>query len=228
MQSAMLGGILTAALLGTSLAGEISVTGVGTVTASPDMASFEAAVVTQAGTAAEAMSSNSQRVTEVMRALKTQKIETSDIQTSRINVSPQYEQQRRPASQNPPKIIGYVATNQLHIRVRNLSALGAVLDSVVKAGSNQINSIRFDIDDKTELLDYARSQAIFDARRRAEVYAVAAGAKLGNVKSIREAGIPSPQPRPMLRAMAADAVPIAPGEQSLSVSVTVVYALSAE
>ena len=143
-------------------------------------------------------------------------------------MSPQYEQQRRQASQNPPKIIGYVATNQLHIRVRNLSALGAVLDSVVKAGSNQINGIRFDIDDKTELLDRARSQAIFDARRRAEVYAVAAGAKLGNVKSIREAGIPSPQPRPMLRAMAADAVPIAPGEQSLSVSVTVVYALSAE
>ena len=80
----MLAGILTATLLGTSLAGEISVTGVGTVTASPDMASFEAAVVTQAGTAAEAMSSNSQRVTEVMRALKAQKIETSDIQTSRI------------------------------------------------------------------------------------------------------------------------------------------------
>ena len=108
--------------------------------------------------------------------------------------------------------------------MRNLPSLGEVLDAVVEAGSNQINGIQFDIDNKEGVLNQARNRAVKDARARAELYAQAAGVKLGNVINIQETGAVIPQPRPMVRmAMAEAAVPIAAGEQELVASVSMTF-----
>jgi len=91
------------------------------------------------------------------------------------------------------------------------------------AGANEMSGIEFVVSEQSKLLDQARDDAIADAHRKAELYARAAGAKLGRVVSITEEGS-SPPPRPM-QAMRAGAVPVAPGEQTLRAVVTVSYEL---
>ena len=121
-------------------------------------------------------------------------------------------------------------TNQVQVRVRNLPDLGKVLDSLVSAGSNQISGISFGIDDSTGVLNQARNRAVADARSRAELYAHAAGVKVGKVISISEQAIQVPQPRMLGRAMMAaemsSKVPVATGEQELRATVHAVFEMT--
>ncbi|MCA9148445.1 MAG: SIMPL domain-containing protein [Planctomycetales bacterium] len=199
----------------------ISVSGHGEASAKPDMASFNVAVVTQASTAGEAMAANSSAATKVLEALKALGIAESDIRTNRLDVNPNYVNAR---NNEAPRITGYTATNQVFVEVRKLEDLGRVLDAVVEAGGNQLSGISFDIRDKVSLLDRARAQAVRDARRRAEIIADVAGIRVGRVMSIQESGSGGGPPVPMARAFAA--VPIASGEQSLSVGVNVTYEIA--
>ncbi len=199
----------------------ISVSGQGTATSPPDLAEFDAAVVTQGESAAAALESNSAAVAKMLEVLRGLKIADKDIQTSRFDLSPLYENTRNGRA---PKIVGYTASNQVHVRVRNLPQLGKVLDDLIESGSNQISGIRFDLDDKTGVLNQARNRAMSDARARAELFAHAAGVKVGQVLSIQEVSSSFPQPRYAIRAMAAEAaVPMATGEQEISATVSVVY-----
>jgi uncharacterized protein YggE len=202
----------------------LSVTGQGTATAPPDTAMFDAGVVTQAPTAAQALESNNEAAQRMIEVLKEAQIADKDIQTSRIDISPIYSATREGRE---PKITGYQVTNQVRVVVRSLPSLGRVLDAVVRSGSNQLGGIRFDIDNKTGVLNQARNRAMQDARARAELYAQAAGVKVGRVLTIQEAGGVVPEPRGMMRfAVAAEAaVPVAPGEQELAASVNVTYEL---
>jgi uncharacterized protein YggE len=100
-----------------------------------------------------------------------------------------------------------------------------VLDRAIAAGANEMSGIEFVVSEQSKLLDQARDDAIADARRKAELYAKAAGAKLGGVVSISEEGPAPPQPRPM-QAVRAGAVPVAPGEQTLRATVSVSYELT--
>lgn len=204
----------------------IQVTGTGKVSAPPDMATFETAVVTEAPTAAAALEANSASVQRVMAVLKNLEIADKDIQTSRLDINPRYVS----TQQNPePVISGYIATNQLTVRIRNLPQLGRVLDAVVQNGSNQISSIRFAIDNSAGLMNDARGKALADAKSRAELYAHGASGKVGKVLSIREESTPDYRPRPefaQMRMMAADAaVPVATGEMNVEVSIHVTYEL---
>jgi uncharacterized protein YggE len=87
-----------------------------------------------------------------------------------------------------------------------------------------MSGLEFLVSQQSKLLDQARDEAIADARRKAELYAKAAGARLGAVVSISEEGS-SPPPRPM-QAMRAGAAPVAPGEQTLRAVVSVSYELT--
>ncbi len=201
----------------------LSVMGQGTATAPPDMAMFDVAVVTQAGTAGEAMAANNEAAQRTLEVLRGSQIADKDLQTSRFDINPIYKNSRDGRS---PEIMGYQVTNQVHVVVRSLPSLGKVLDAVVQAGSNQISGIRFDIDHKDGVLNQARSRAVQDARARAELYAQASGVKLGKVLNIQESGAAAPQPRPMMRmAMAEASVPVATGEQELSASVSMTFEL---
>jgi uncharacterized protein len=205
------------------LAPSITVMGSGSVSGVPDTAEVNAGVVTQAATASQAMSQNSATMAQVLKALTALGIADRDIHTTNVSIVPQ-RASTQPSRPAPSPVIGYEVTNQVRVRVRNLSSLGRLLDTLVSQGANALGGIGFSIADPAPLLEQARSKAIADARQKAQVYATAAGVKVGRVIFIRDTS--AAPPRPMTgRMMAMAATPIAPGEQEVEVSVSVTYAL---
>jgi uncharacterized protein YggE len=201
----------------------VTVSGVGTVTASPDMAEITSGVVTQAPTAAGALAANSQAMEKVLQSLAALGVAARDIQTTGISVSPQRRAGR--GEGRPPEIVGYEVTNQVRVKVRDLGRLGRVLDEQVAQGANSVYGIRFGLADPAPQLDEARKRAMADARRRADLYAAAASLKIGRVVAVQEAGAAAPRPEMTARLMTAGAVPVAPGEQEIQASVSVTFSL---
>jgi len=197
----------------------VTVTGEATVAVPPDTAVIRIGVSSLEKTAREAGESNAKQMTAVLSAIKASGIAERDIQTSRLSLQPQYDPKG-----GTTRLTGFQATNQVTIRIRDIDNLPTVLDRAIAAGANEMSGVEFVVSEQSKLLDQARAEAIADARRKAELYAKAAGAKLGQVVSISEEGT-APQPRPM-QAMRAGAVPIAPGEQTLRAIVSVSYELT--
>lgn len=195
----------------------ITLSGQGVVNAAPDMAAIVTGVTTQRETAAAALKGNSAAMTRVMDVLTQSGIAGRDIQTTDFSVSPRYEQTRDGRSR---EIVGYEVRNAVMIRVRDIEALGGILDTVVTAGANQIGRISFDVSNAEELEDTARERAVRDAERKAKIYASAAGVELGDVVSISEqTQHGGPRPMMMEAARASGPPPIAGGEMSVSVQV---------
>ncbi len=204
----------------------ITVVGSGTASARPDTAEVAAGVVTQSAVAAQALAQNNAGMDRVLKAVTALGIADKDIQTTNVSVVPQ-RRQGRPEGAAPPEIIGYEVSNQVRIKVRDLAALGRLLDALVDQGANVLGGISFSVADPAPVLDQARAQAMADARRKADVYARAAGVKLGRVLSIREAtpGIPRLEGFAAPRMVGAAAVPVASGEREFQASVTITYAI---
>lgn len=198
----------------------VTVTGEATVAVAPDAAVIRIGVTSQDKTAREASEANAKQMTAVLAAIKETGIADRDIQTSRLSLQPQYDANKS----GNARLTGFQASNQVTVRIRDIDKLATVLDRAIASGANEMSGIEFVISEQSKMLDQARDDAIADARRKAELYAKAAAARIGNVVSISEEG-PAPQPRPM-QAMRAGAVPIAPGEQTLRAIVTVSYELT--
>jgi len=199
----------------------ISVTGQGTLSVRPDLAQVDAGVTSDAKTAREASDANNAAMGKVLLALKGAGIEQKDYQTSRLALQPQYPANRS----GPSPIVGYRASNRVTIRVRDVTKIANVIDTLVGAGANDIGGINFMVSQASKLLDDVRTQAVADARRKAEIYAKAAGVTLGAPLSISEEGT---APRPVFRAKMATemaAAPVAQGEETLSVTVNVSWAI---
>ncbi len=207
-------------LSGTRL--EISVR--GEVKRVPDIAVISTGVITQSADAATVMRDNAARMARVLTALKRAGVADKDVTTSAVNLSPQY----RYNNNQPPVITGYQANNQVTVRFRDITRSGAILDALVKEGSNEINGPSLTIDNPEAALDEARVAAIKAGRTRAEIYAAAAGMKIKRIISISENEGMSVVPRPVMQMMSksaeADTV-IMPGEQSLGMTVTMVFEL---
>jgi hypothetical protein len=203
----------------------LDVVAVGEVTRVPDDARISAGVITQAPTATEALRLNATRMSAVRDALRRAGIADRDIQTSTISLQPDYQY----AENQPPRLNGYRAANEVSIRFRDIAQTGRILDTLVAQGSNQINGPMLEIDRPEEALDEARTAALANARARAELYARALGMRVRRVVSVSEAGmpgIPRPQEMAMLRNSAGrDAANIDPGEQRVGVSLTVSFEL---
>lgn len=193
----------------------------------PDIATVSAGVVTTARTAKAAMEDNARRMTAAFAALKAAGIADRDLQTSGVNLSPQYDYQPN----QRPRVTGYQVSNTVTARVRRLDTLGPVMDAIVAQGVNQINGPTFGIDDPEAALDKAREQAMAKAMARAELYARASGMRVKRVLSISESGgYQPPQPMPMMMARAAmdaqvESTPVAPGEVSLSIQLSLAFEL---
>jgi uncharacterized protein len=200
----------------------VTVAGIGTVSAAPDMAEITTGVVTQAPTAAQALTANSQAMERLLQALGGLGVAARDIQTTNISVSPLRRQGR---DGQPPEITGYEVTNQVRVKVRDLSRLGRVLDQQVGQGANLVHGVQFGRQEPAPLLDEARNRAMADARRKAELYAAAAALKVGRVVAVREAGAASPRPEMAPRMAMSAPVPVAPGEQEIQAAVTVTFTL---
>ncbi|MGK2740367.1 SIMPL domain-containing protein [Tepidicaulis sp. LMO-SS28] len=201
----------------------LTVSGEGKISAAPDTAHIGAGVVSEADTAKEALTANSEAMNNVFTALEEIGIERRDIQTSQFNVSPVYTQPER-GTNEAPQIDGYRVTNSLSVRLRDMDKIGPVLDKLVSVGSNQINGVSFEVSNTSALLDKAREDAVKDALRKAKVYAASAGVVIGRILTINEGGSYVPQPKMMMRAMdmAESSTPIASGEMELTANVNLV------
>jgi uncharacterized protein YggE len=197
----------------------------GEATATPDMATVRFGVQTRAPTAADALKANNQRMNAVMAALKAAGIAARDIQTSSLELNPQYTY----GSNVPPTLNGYQASDEVTVRVNDLAQTGPVIDQVVKAGVNQIESVTFGLKDNSAALDQARQSAVATLARRANLYAAATGLHVVRLVAIEEGQHQSiVPPRPMFMAKAAmsdAATPVSEGEMRLSVTVSATYEL---
>lgn len=203
---------------------QLDIVAQGKTTRVPDLATISAGVVSQAPDAATAMRDNAQRMTRVIAALKQAGIADRDIQTANIALSPQYRYQDGKA----PVITGYQASNSVAVRFRDIDKAGAILDTLVGQGANQIDGPNLSIDKPEAALDEARIDAMKIARARAELYAQAAGLKVKRIVAISEQQeMGRPIPMPMMRMQAADSAEskIAAGEQSVGVTLSVRFEL---
>ena len=216
-------GLLAApALAQTAPPPAISVTGEATVQVAPDQAQIDGGVANDAKTAREASDANNAAMGKVLLALKGAGIDEKDFQTSRLSLQPQYA----PNRSGPSPIVGYRAANRVTIRVRDVSKVANIIDVLVGAGANDIGGINFMVSQASKLLDEAREQAISDARRKAQIYARAAGVTLGEPLAISEQSSPSPIFRgKVATGMVAATAPVAQGEETLSVTVNVSWAI---
>ena len=199
----------------------ISVTGEATVSVPPDVAQIDGGVTSEAKTAREASEANNAAMGKVLQALKGAGIEEKDVQTSRLSLQPQ----SAPNRTGPPAISGYRASNRVTIRVRDVAKVANAIDTLVGAGANEIGGINFVVSQASKLLDEARERAVADARRKAEIYAKAAGVTLGAPLSISEEGNSAPVPYRRMAAGMAVSAPVAQGEETLAVTVSVSWAI---
>lgn len=203
----------------------LTVSAEGEVRRVPDIATVSTGVVTQAPDANAAMRANAEQMAKVVAALKAAGIAERDIQTSGINLFPQYHY----TENQPPKITGYQASNTVNVRIRDIARTGRILDTLVAVGANQINGPTFEVDKKDAALDQARQDAIAKARARAELYAKTLDMRVRRIVSISEGGGMYGPPRPlpmvaMAESKAADTA-VAPGETRMTVQLDVVFEL---
>jgi uncharacterized protein YggE len=210
------------ALAQSDIPAAISVTGEASISVPPDLALVDAGVASDAKTAREASEANNNAMTKVLAALKAANVDPKDVQTSRLSLQPQYA----PNRSGPSPVVGYRVSNRVTVRIRDVTKLANVIDTLVGAGANDIGNVSFEVSQASKLLDDAREKAVADARRKAEIYARAAGVTLGAPLSISEEGAPQPMFRAKMAApMAAAPTPIAQGEETLSISVNVTWAI---
>lgn len=203
----------------------LDVTATGKTTRVPDLATIRAVVVTQAPTAAAALSDNANRMSAVLSALKRAGIQPRDIATANVSLQPQY----RYEDNKPPVITGYQATNNVSIRFRDIAKSGAILDALVAQGANQIDGPNLSLDQPDAALDEARVDAVKRAQARAQLYAKAAGLSVSRILTIAEGGeiAGPPPPMPVYRMAAAKAADtqVMPGESDVTVTITVRFLL---
>lgn len=202
----------------------ISVTGEATISAAPDLAQIEGGVTNEAKTAREASEANNKAMGLVLLALKSADIPEKDYQTSQLSLQPQYA----PNKNGPSPIAGFRASNRVTVTVRDVAKVGSVIDTLVTNGANDIGGISFMVAQPSKLLDEARPKAIADARRKAEIYAQAAGVTLGAPLSISEENSPGPVTYRKMSAGLASPAPVAPGEETLRISVSVAYEIKSK
>ena len=199
----------------------------GEVKVAPDMATINFGVTTEAPTAQAAMADNARRMQEVFAALSRAGIADRDIQTSGLNLSAQYDY----VQDQPPRLRGYQASNQVTVVINDLTRVGTTADAVVGAGVNQINGIAFGLKDPKAAEDQARVLAVRALQDKARLYAQALGVELGAVRSLNEGGGYTPQPpMPMYAARlqmadSAGSTPVAGGEMAVRIDITGTYDL---
>lgn len=200
---------------------QVTVVGSGQVQGVPDTLTADVSIEAVAPDVTAAMNQTNERQQAVISALTSGGIDAADIGTTGVNLQPQYGDNQ--------VITGYRASNSIRVKIRKFDNASGALTAIVNAGGNntRINSVSYSIEDDSKLVSDARARAFDDARGRAQQYAQLSGLSLGKVISISETsgGSTPPQPVPMSGAMAA-AVPLQPGQQTVSFTVTAAWELN--
>lgn len=202
----------------------LNVNGIGQAYLTPDIAYIYIGVHTESDTAANAVSTNTEKTNAVTEAIKKAGVAAKDISTTNFSIYP--SQQYTPEGQVSGTI--YMVDNTVYVTVRDLANLGNLLDQVVGAGANSINSIQFDVADKAEAIKEARLKAVEDAKKQAQELADAAGITIGDIQNIN---FYDNSPYPTFAGKggggmdASAAVPIQPGQLTIAVTVSITYAI---
>lgn len=203
----------------------VSVSGAGTAYLVPDIAYIYVGVHTEKPSAAEAVKENNAQTQKMIDALREFGIDAKDIRTTSFSIWPQDKYDPMTGTPTGQKV--YVVDNTVYVTIRDLDKLGELLDTVIAAGANTVNSIQFDVADKDAALKQARADAVKDAKVKAQELADAAGVKLGEVQTI---GFFDSVSYPVYNgkgggggAAAEAAVPIQPGQLTFTVTVNVTY-----
>lgn len=206
----------------------LTVNGAGMAVLTPDIAHIYIGVHTEGKTAAAAVAENTANTSRLVDALVKFGVERKDISTSNFSIWPNQQYDPQTGQQ-----IGttYVVDNSVYVTVRQLDRMGELLDAAIQAGANSINSIQFDVADKSKAFSEARTNAAKNAKMQAEELAQAVGVKLGDVQSI---SFYDSMPYSVMdayakgmggggEAVAGVPVPIEPGQLTITVTVTIVY-----
>ncbi len=205
----------------------IHVTGSGSVTGEPDIVTLNVGVSVEKETVAEAREEAASAMTALIASLRANNVAEKDIKTEYFSIYPQYDY-----TGNSRTLRGYTVQNTVQVKVRELETLSEVIDDAAEAGGNSIviNSIQFMIDDTTPLQTEARSLAVEDAEAKAQTLAEASGVRLGEPINITESTYLAGPPIPFAATVEAafdtgarTSTPIALGEFTVTVTVTVVY-----
>lgn len=230
----MIGGLVLAVALGPALAPRatvaaddtepdrtLSVTGTGTVTLVPDVADLHVGVVIQRKTVKDARAVAATRMQGVIKALRAAGVAERDIKTTTLSLQPVYDYSTNGSA---PRITGYEMRNGVVATIRDLDKLGDAIDGALTGGGSTLDGVTFRVDDQAKAEAEARTNAMRDARSKADALAGAAGVTIVGVASISEQASASPWPVYYERA-AADgaATPVLPGTSDISISVNVVY-----
>lgn len=197
----------------------ITVMGNGTVNATPDQASFDFGVQTQAATATAALSKNSEQARAIIGALEKAGIDASKIQTTQVSLWPQ-------TSHDGKEIVGYQASNSVNVTAA-LGKAGDLVDAAVRAGANNVDGPNLDTSDQTSLYGDALKKAVADAKTKAQALAAAGGLTLGGIVKVTEGGgQPTPVEFGTADTVAGAAPPVEAGTQQIQATVTVTYSAS--
>ena len=202
----------------------VSFNGEGKVLAKPNIAVISLSIVTEAVTSKIAQDDNSKKSKAVTDFLKSQNIEEKDIKTTGYNIYPQY----RYPQYDKPEIRGYQVNQTLEVKVRDLDKVSGILDGVVSAGVNQVNSLSFEIDDPESLKADARKKAIDDAKKKADELEDQLGVNLGKIVNFSESigGVPVPiyyDKAIGLGGMGGGGPSVPVGENEMVINVTITY-----
>ena len=205
----------------------ITMSATGKVTAKPDTANISFSVVVQADTADAAQKQSDETMEKVLEFIKSNEVTEEDIKTSSYNLFPRYN--FRVAEDDPTRIIGYTLNQRVTITVRDLDKVPSIVGGLTLAGANQIETVKFFIDDTDELKAQAREEAVRKAKEKAETLAKQLDVKLGDVIDFFESDSSGPiiLTREALAigfSEAADS-PIEAGTEDIIVNVTITYKL---
>jgi uncharacterized protein YggE len=204
----------------------ISVSSVGRVTVTPDVADVRIGVMLTRPTATGARDAAAAAMAKVVAALKAAGVADRDIQTGYLSLQPVYDYSKNGAA---PTLTGYQMSNSVTATVRDIATVAQVVDSAVGAGATTIDGITFRVDDPTKAEDLARTKAMTDARRRADALAAAAGVSIAGVAQVSESQASTPPVYFPSAGGAKDAMaaavptPVQPGTTDVTLSVSVTY-----
>lgn len=163
---------------------KLTVSGSGTVLVESDLAVVTVGVREASTDVLVAQSTVNEKIAAIKQALLEAGAKESEINTDSINIYANYDY-----SDNTEVIVGYTANNTLSVRTSDIDNVGALIDAAFAAGANTLDNVQFTVQDDSEAREQALTEAVEDARRKAEVLAAAAGLQIASIESIAESGV---------------------------------------
>ncbi|HAK74753.1 MAG TPA: hypothetical protein DCP36_16555 [Sporomusaceae bacterium] len=204
----------------------VTVTGHAEMAVVPDTAYISLGIVTTASDVAKAKAENDATMNRIYTAVELLGINKEQIQTSGFSIQPQYKQNTK--NDDATVISGYRVQNTVTVKVTDFAQISQVIDASSQAGANQINGLRFAVNDESSLKDQLLAKAILDGKHKAALIAETLGGSLGQATSVNLNGYSSPMSENvrLYKADMASSTPISAGTLSISADVNMAFQLN--